>query len=178
MMRKLDRRDMSLTRAAAAALLVALLAGCARPEPQAAGLAIPVNPLCTVCDDFLRCEAAGAGQDDYRVLHLQNKTFVAQLATILDFLLQYVRERKEDVRPLAIYFSAGGPARTGVEAVTDLVRHRIAVPDGWIDQADGAWHGSDGAVLGQCRVLPLPEGRELVKNLRAAAPGPAQGGGG
>jgi hypothetical protein len=155
-------------RALAALAAVALLAACT-PKPADLKLAIPVNALCTTCDDFLRCEAAGATDGSFQLLHLENKTFLAQVATIWDFLVQAIRERKEDIRPLAIYSSAGGPARRGANAVTDLIQHRINIPDGWIDQANGEWHGTDGLVKGQCTLLPLPEGRELVKKMRAAA---------
>lgn len=154
-------------RALAAVAAVALLAACT-PKPSDLKLAIPVNALCTTCDDFVRCEASGTTDGSYQLLHLENKTFWAQIATIWDFLVQAIHERKEDRRPLAIYASAGGPAQRGADAVTDLVQHRIAVPDGWIDQVNGEWHGTDGVVKGQCTLLPLPEGRELVKKLRAA----------
>lgn len=164
------RKTRARPRTGAAALVAAMALTACTPKPPGIELAIPVNPLCTTCDDFVRCEAAGQTDGSYSLLHLENKSFWAQIATIADYLLQAVRERKTDLRPLAIYSSAGGAPQRGGAAVTDLVAHRIAIPDGWIDQVNGEWHGADDGVKGQCRLLPLAEGRALVKELRARAP--------
>jgi hypothetical protein len=160
---------------AAPLALVLLLAACARQEPLPE-LLIPINPLCTTCNDFIRCDAAARPGEpvqggDYTMFHLQPKSMLAQMATIFDFLLQHFRQREEDRRPVAVYSTRrrGLEPVTGAEAVTDLRRHRIAVPEGRIDQASGAWHGADGALLGQCRLVPVAEGRQLTARLREPA---------
>jgi hypothetical protein len=160
----------------AIAFALAGLAGCSPQQQPARELLIPINPLCTTCNDFIRCDAAAQPGEpvqgpDYQIFHLRPKTMLAQMATIFDFLLQHLREREEDRRPLAVYSARrrGLEPSAGAEAVTDLRRDRINVPDGWIDQATGAWHGADGALRGQCRLLPVAEGRELVERLRRPA---------
>jgi len=149
-------------------MAMALLAACAPPVADEQ-LAIPLNPLCSTCDDFLRCEAVGAGGDDFLLLHLRQKTFWAQVATIWDYLAQAFREREQDRRPLATYASGSVPemvSDTNI-AVIDLRQHRIAIPGGWIDQRNGDWH-HDG-LRGHCRLLPRPEGRALLQQLRTPA---------
>ncbi|MCL4778400.1 MAG: hypothetical protein KJ054_12935 [Gammaproteobacteria bacterium] len=147
-------------------MAMAWLAACAPPAADEQ-LAIPLNPLCSTCDDFLRCDEAAARDHDFLLLHLEQKTFWAQVATIRDYLVQVFHEREEDRRPLVIYTSEMVPDIFKAEAVIDLAQHRIALPGGWIDQRNGAWHHNAG-VKGQCRMLPRQEGRTLVRQLRAS----------
>jgi hypothetical protein len=152
---------------ATALAVAATLAGC-MPKRDYASFAVSVNPMCTTCEDFVRCDAAAEG-GGVQLVYLRQKPFLAQLATIADYLFQFFRDRHQDHRPVTIYTEAAG-ARDSGEAVTDLDRHRIQLPSGWIDQTDGSWHGADGAPLGRCRVLTHPEGRELARSL-AGRPG-------
>lgn len=154
---------------ASVALATAVLLTACTQEPAEVDLLIPINPLCTVCDDFIRCSAGPAGDGAATIFHLGHKTFLAQVLTIFDYPMRVFRERESDERPLAIYppgSTAPEPA-TGAVATTDLVAHRIAVPGGWIDQATGAWHGSDDLVKGSCTLMPVAEGRQFVRGLRA-----------
>ncbi|MEO8444278.1 MAG: hypothetical protein ABI567_04650 [Gammaproteobacteria bacterium] len=154
-------------------VLLGILAGCGTPPPDVK-LLIPVNSKCTTCDDFIRCDAGSSnaavydpGFDLYR---LEPKGIAAQLATVWEFLIQLFHTRTEDFRPLTVYTQRVGPTgglqRTvagNAEARTDLVARRIHLPESWIDQASGDWHGADDAVRGVCRVLKPVEGRELLK---------------
>lgn len=162
-------------RLCAAILLVAGVTACT-PEPNDTTLLIPVNPLCTTCDDFIHCDTTTA-QDNadptgtYMLYHLRPKSSLAQMATIFDFLLQAFRQREEDLRPLSAYApgTEGPQFDPDAEAVTNLLSHRISVPDGWIDQVNGDWHGANDGIRGRCRLLPIAEGRQLIKQLRQNA---------
>ena len=156
-----------LLRALPVLALATSLAAC-MPKRDYGNVAIPVNPMCTTCEDYVRCDPATGG-GTVELYWLRQKPFLAQLATIADYLFQFFRDRHEDHRPLTVYTEAAGGVAAG-EAVTDLDRKRIQLPSGWIDQADGRWHGADGRPLGQCRLLTRPEGRELARSL-AGRPG-------
>ena len=162
-----------------------MLAGCGSPPPKI-GLLIPVNALCTTCDDLIRCDGASANaavyDPSFDLYRLEPKGTLAQLATVWEFLIQLVYTKEEDQRPLSMYQQRQGYreaferklAGSG-EARIDLVRHRINLPEGWIDQANGEWHGADDSLRGFCRVLTPLEGRELLKLFtdRPADPKPA-----
>jgi len=165
------------------AAFVGLLAGCAAPTPQAE-LLIPVNAKCTTCEDFIRCDGgsgnAAVYDPSFDIYRLEPKGTLAQLATVWDFLIQLFYTRTEDVRPLSIYAQRRGEttafkrSSTGnAEARIDLVRHRIHLPEGWIDQVTGERHGTNDALRGACRVLAPADGRELLK-LFAEAPAAGQ----
>ena len=142
-----------------------LLTACA-PTPTPVALAIPIDPRCTTCDDFIACEpsdAAGAGRVVY---HLQPKTFLAQVATIFDYLLQAVWQRAADERPLNIFSDSGVQSAVGR---LDLQSHAIGIGDRLIDQRSGAWSSRDGALLGECRLMPLTEGRSFLKERNAGS---------
>jgi hypothetical protein len=155
------------------AVVLVILGGCGSPPPQV-DLLIPVNPKCTVCEDFIRCDAGNANPAVYDpvfdVYRLEHKSTLAQLATVWEFLIQLFYTRTEDFRPLSVYAQRPGTAApfertiTGdAEARTDLVTHRIFVPGGWIDQVTGARYGEDDEPRGVCRLLKPAEGRELLK---------------
>jgi len=160
-------------------VLVVLLMGCAAPVPQVE-LLIPVNAKCTTCEDFIRCEGnsgnAAVYDPSFDIYRLEPKGTLAQLATVWEFLIQLFYTRTEDVRPLSIYAQRPGETEvfrrtftSNAEARIDLVRHRINLPDGWIDQVTGERHGPDDALRGSCRVMAPADGRELLK-LFAEAP--------
>jgi hypothetical protein len=154
-------------------MLLGILVGCGSPLPQVE-LLIPVNAKCTTCEDFIRCEGTtgnAAVYDPYfDIYRLEPKGTLAQLATVWEFLIQLFYTRTEDVRPLSIYTQRRGvtevferSTRPNAEARIDLVRHRIYLPDGWIDQVTGERHGGDDTPSGSCRVLMPADGRELLK---------------
>ena len=137
-----------------------ILAGCSvRPEPT--GLALPIDRRCTTCDDFIACSPTDATAET--LYHLQPKSFLAQVATIFDYLLQAVWQRAEDERAVRTY-TGTAPVATSAAAI-DLVNHRIRIGDLTIDQTSGNWLASDGGIIGQCRLLPLAEGRDQVKDM-------------
>ena len=166
---------MSRTPQIALLLLVSLLGACGRPGGHTTfkDLAIPINLRCTTCDDFVRCTREDAptnsltGRPDNVVYRLKEKTFWAQIATIADYLLQLVRDKTTDERPLAIYRETGA-LRTiehdrAWRAQIDIMAARITLPDHSIDQRTGAWYDSAGRNVGQCQALPRREGFALVR---------------
>jgi hypothetical protein len=168
-------------------LLVSLLSACGRPGGHGVpnDLAIPINLRCTTCDDFIRCTRQDAptnaltGRPDNTVYRLKEKTFWAQIATIADYLLQFVRDKTVDERPLAIYREAGA-VRTiehdrAWRARIDVTAARITVPDRSIDQRSGNWYDSAGQSVGRCQALPRREGYALVREFLGK---PALAGGG
>lgn len=162
-------------------VVLGALAGCGSPPPQVA-LLIPVNAKCTTCEDFIRCDGGSANaavyDPSFDIYRLEPKGILAQLATVWEFLIQLFHTRTEDFRPLSVYTQR--PGVTGImersaagktEARVDLVRHRIHVPDGWIDQVTGERHGADDAYRGSCRLLSPADGRELLKLFTEASKG-------
>jgi hypothetical protein len=126
------------------AVLVAslLLAACDRGPAAlpAESLQIRINLLCTTCDDFLRCERrvdveADLGTDSpqiYRIYRLREKTFWAQIATIWDYLVQWLQRKTSDERPLTVYLN-DGDARSMLDisgsARVDAAVGLISLPD-------------------------------------------------
>lgn len=154
-------------------LLLGMLAGCGSPPPKV-DLLIAVNARCTTCEDFIRCDGGSSNaavyDPSFDLYRLEPKGVLAQLATVWEFLIQLFHTRTEDFRPLTVYEQRPGDsaglrrtATGNAEARTDLVRNRIHLPEGWIDQITGAWHGADDAIQGSCRLVPPVEGRELIK---------------
>jgi len=162
--------------AALAASLV--LAACDRGPVAlpAESLQIRINLLCTTCDDFLRCERradveAALGTDSpqiYRIYRLREKSFWAQIATIWDYLVQWLQRKTSDERPLTVYLNDGdersildisGSAR--VDAAVGL----ISLPDSSIDMRNGDWRDLRGESQGRCTTLPRREGYAWVRAL-------------
>lgn len=164
-------------------VILAMLAACGAPPPTA-DLLIPVNAKCTTCEDFIRCDGGSANAAVYDptfdLYRLEPKSVLAQIATVWHFLIQLFYTRTEDFRPLTVYAQRPGDsqafsrtANKAGEARTDLVENRIYLPEGWIDQVNGEWHGADGSLRGACRVLKPAEGRELLKLFPEPAKGDA-----
>jgi hypothetical protein len=140
---------------------------------SAADLAIPINLKCTTCDDFIRCTAtaatpdASSGQTPATVYRLREKTFWAQIATIGDYLVQFLREKTTDERPFAVYVDSGAARRIEYDpdarARIDAIAATISLRQESIDQRDGAWRGAAGALLGQCVAMPRKKGYALVR---------------
>jgi len=154
------------------------LAACDRGPTAlpAESLQIRINLLCTTCDDFLRCErrvdgAATLGTDPtqtYRIYRLREKSFWAQIATIWDYLVQWLRRKTSDERPLTVYLNDGdvrsvldiaGSAR--VDAAVGL----ISLPDSSIDMRNGDWRDLRGELQGRCKTMPRREGYAWVRSL-------------
>lgn len=153
----------------AAAMVVA---GCNRgPTPlPAETLQIRINLLCTTCDDFLRCtRAEDASRGDlYRIYRLREKSFWAQIATIWDYLVQWIHRKTTDTRPLTVYLNDGDQRRVlneEAQARVDAVAGLISLPDSSIDMRDGHWRDPQGATIGQCVTLPRREGYAWVRML-------------
>jgi hypothetical protein len=143
--------------------------------PAAGALAIPINLLCTTCNDFQRCvRAAGAAPAEPVVYRIEEKSFWAQVATIGDYLMQLFRPKTRDERDASMYRSVGGQRRIerGLRVRIDSVAQRITYPDASIDQRTGDWFGADGARLGHCTALTRREGFALLREfLGRPAPG-------
>ena len=160
------------TRLGSATLVAALLllAGCDRgPAPlPSESLQIRINLLCSTCDDFLRCDALGVTPDteSYRLYRLREKSFWAQIAPIWDYLIQLVRRKTTDVRPLSVYENQGELRRVSDvvgKARIDAAAGLLQLPDSTIDMRNGEWRTSTGELQGQCRTLPRREGYAWVR---------------
>lgn len=149
-------------------MLALALAACGPLPGPERELVIPVNDLCTTCVDFLRCEADGAADGALTLYVLEQKTFMAQIATIWQYLVQYVNPRKTDRRGVTVWTHSGqGSASSSTgQAEQDLVSFELRLPGARIDQYTGAWYGAGDTRLGSCRVLARAEGRELLASLR------------
>lgn len=163
---------MKSTSLGSATLVAALLlvAGCARgPAPlPAESLQIRINLLCSTCDDFIRCEASGRAPEanSYRLYRLREKSFWAQIATIWDYLIQLIRRKTTDVRPLSVYENQGELRRVSSVVGTariDAASGLIQLPGSTIDMRNGEWRTSTGDLQGQCRTLPRREGYAWVR---------------
>jgi hypothetical protein len=165
-------RVMKSTRLGQTMLIAALLlvAGCDRgPSPlPPESLQIRINLLCSTCDDFLRCEVSGVTPqaDSYRLYRLREKSFWAQIATIWDYLVQLVRRKTTDVRPLSVYENQGERRRVSSvvgKARIDAAAGLIQLPDSIVDMRNGEWRTPTGELQGQCRTLPRREGYAWVR---------------
>lgn len=151
-------------------LVVLGLAGCGPLPGPERELAIEINDLCTTCVDFLRCEADAAAGDAMTLYVLEQKSFMAQIATIWQYLVQYINPRKTDQRGVMVWTASGdGPPTSSTgQAEQDLVTFEIRLPGARIDQYTGAWYGAGDTRLGSCRVLTRAEGRDLLASLRGS----------
>ncbi|MBU6379005.1 MAG: hypothetical protein KJS95_10795 [Gammaproteobacteria bacterium] len=147
------------------------LAACDRgpaPLPPEA-LQIRINLLCTTCDDFLRCtRTADAGSERYLLYRLREKSFWAQIATIWDYLVQWLRRKSADTRPLTIYENVNDARRVVLvegRARVDAVSGLIALPDASIDMRNGDWRDRAGELQGRCSTLKRREGYAWVRGL-------------
>lgn len=150
------------------------LVGCDRgpaPLPPEA-LKIRINLMCTTCDDFLRCQRADTDAESYRIYRLREKSVWAQIATIGDYLVQWLHRKTSDTRPLTVYDNLGDlrqivseDGRARVDRVTGL----LTLPDGSIDLRDGQWRSVTGEPQGECRTMPRREGYAWVRALLGRA---------
>lgn len=152
-------------------LLLPLCAiGCARQQQPmpAEQLQIKINLLCTTCDDFLRCTATDqSAESGFKLYRLREKSFFAQIATIWDYLIQWIHRKTEDRRPLTIYLEQGGVSRVLVPDATakvDLVTGLVTLPDSTIDMRDGSWFIA-GESVGQCQTMARRDGYRWLRSL-------------
>jgi hypothetical protein len=156
----------SLRRSFTVLVLLALSACGRAPQPvPPESLVIRINILCTTCDEFLRCEDPGKPAES-RVYRLREKSFWAQVATIWDYLVQWIRRKTTDARPVTLYLERGD-VRTRIDleraAQLDLVAGRLSVDDTTIDLRDGTWRATNGEPRGTCVQMPRREGYALVR---------------
>lgn len=162
------------------ALLAALLVlGACSPRAEripAEQLQIRINLLCTTCDDFLRCSASPESEE-FVLYRLREKSFWAQIATIWDYLIQSVRPKTADSRPLTIYAQSTldgsttrrvllDESRTRADmAKVDMVTGLITLPDSLIDMRNGEWRDPQGEILGSCSTMSRREGYAWIRAL-------------
>jgi hypothetical protein len=134
-------------------------------------LQIRINLLCTTCDDFLRCQS-DPKSDDFLLYRLREKSFWAQVATIWDYLIQSVRPKTADTRPLAIYEQSRSEEVISRKTVLESGRARvdlrsglITLPDALIDMRNGEWRDLRGEILGSCSSMPRREGYAWIRSL-------------
>ena len=159
-----------MKRLAATIVVLLALAGCGPLPGPERELAIEVNDLCTTCVEFLRCEADGSAAGSLTLYVLEQKSFMAQIATIWQYLVQYINPRKTDQRGVTVWTASGQGAATSTsgQAEQDLVTFQIRLPGARIDQYSGAWYGAGDTRLGNCRLLTRAQGRELLASLRGS----------
>jgi len=152
-------------------LLVSVVAsGCGRQPPPLPTdqLQIKINLLCTTCDDFLQCSASGQSiESGFKLYRLREKSLFAQIATIWDYLVQWVRRKTADNRPLTVYMEEDGARRIVLEAAearVDMVSGLITLPDSTIDMRNGSWIVA-GEAAGQCRTMVRRDGYLWVRSL-------------
>jgi hypothetical protein len=154
-------------------MLVALLSGCGAKAPQT-DLVIPINVRCSTCTDYIRCDNAAANpavhDPAFSLYELQAKGPGNDITTIPEYFLQFVEPKTSYTRPLAVHaqmveVSGQLDRHTSTEqtATIDVVRHRISLPDAWIDQLNGEWHGTDDSPKGICRILGRQEGGQIAE---------------
>jgi hypothetical protein len=153
-------------------MLLAVLAGCGG-RPPASNLRIPVNVRCSTCTDYIRCEAPAAapvaGEQAFSLYILEAKGPGYEITSITEYFLQFAEPKTRHTRPLSLRVQTGGTAgpagrRTsmGLTATIDQRVHRIELPEAWIDQRTGEWHGKDDRLRGVCRSLSREDGRQTA----------------
>lgn len=156
-------------RVAMALALCLWLGACGSAAPSQSGFRIAVDLRCTTCNDFMRCTAENADaaypQIPLTVYRLREKSFWSQVATIGDYLFQWVRSKSSDRRPFVAYKRVEGVWSTSSagEAIIDTAVARIVLGGASIDQRSGAWITPGAA--GLCAVMPRKEGFALVRQL-------------
>lgn len=150
-------------------MLVVVLAGCgAKPPPT--DLLIPVNVRCSTCTDYMRCEAPvvnpAPGEQAFSLYILEARGPGNEITSITEYFLQFAEPKTRYTRPLSVHVQTGGKAgrrsSLGLTAIIDQRAHRIELPDAWIDQRNGEWHGQDDRLRGTCRTLSREEGRQVA----------------
>jgi hypothetical protein len=153
-------------------MLVTALAGCGA-KPPATDLLIPVNVRCSTCTDYMRCEATAVepvtGDQAFNLYILEARGPGNEIHSITEYFLQFVEPKTRYTRPLSVHVQTGGKdgqavrrSSMGLTATIDQRTHRIELPDAWIDQRNGEWHGEDNSLRGTCRSLSREAGRQAA----------------
>lgn len=156
-------------RVATALALCLWLGACGSAAPSQSGFRIAVDLRCTTCNDFVRCAANDADaanpQTSVTVYRLREKSFWSQVATIGDYLFQWVRSKSSDRRAFVAYKRVEGMWSTAAagEAIIDTTAAKIVLGGESIDQRSGAWMTPGAA--GLCALMPRKEGFALVRQL-------------
>jgi len=151
----------------------------AQVDPE---LSVGISELCTVCNDVIRCERdARLDGPEIVVYNLLEDTVWQQIATIWDYLIQFISPKTDDVRAMVIYeLKTAGTATPRVipdqEATVDAATLSIRMPDDIeVDQTTGRWWrelpGGEEQELGRCTLLDFTAGRELLEELNPGAAG-------
>ncbi|MBM4221399.1 MAG: hypothetical protein FJ170_05565 [Gammaproteobacteria bacterium] len=153
-------------------MLVTVLAGCGA-KPPATDLLIPVNVRCSTCTDYIRCEAAAGnpavGGQAFSLYALEARGPGNEITSITEYFLQFAEPKTRFGRPLSVHVqttgATGQPERRssmGLTVTIDQATHRLELPDAWIDQRTGEWHGRDDSLRGTCRILGREQGRQAA----------------
>lgn len=159
--------------------------GCSGPPPAPVEVELRagVSEFCTTCNDVIVCERAdvdtAADLPPVIVYNLLPDTFWQQVATIWDWLIQWIKPITIDVRAMTAYeldsLDNGEPRVVpGQQATVNGPERRIAVPGGYIDQVSGDWYrsGTDGdRRVGQCELLKFVDGLALLRRLQGTDQG-------
>lgn len=157
-------------------LLLAVAPLAPASEPVTADMAVGVSELCTTCNDVIRCERTAGDGPPIVVYNLLEDGFWAQIATIWDYLVQFISPKTEDIRDMTVYeltAAGSGPVTVnrGLEATVDAQARIIRVPGSQIDQRSGRWYSvsasGDETELGRCELLEFAAGREFITSLNA-----------
>jgi len=168
---------MKINRQLALCIILTGLASTSRAAPVDLDLKVGISEVCTTCNDVIRCDRdvdAAENIPAVVVYNLLEDTFWQQIATIWDYLIQFISPKTDDVRAMTIYeLQTPDVDRPRViaeqEALVDAETRRVAVPGGWIDQRSGAWHlaasGGSERQVGNCQLLDFSAGQDLLNNL-------------
>jgi len=159
-----------------ALVLGSLLAAGAAPAQVEPDLEVGVSELCTTCNDVIRCERApGLDGPEIVVYNLLEDDIWQQIATIWDYLVQFISPKTDDVRAMVIYELATADAASpriirDQQATVDAATLTIRLPGGLeIDQKTGRWQrsgaGNEAQELGRCTLLEFAAGRSLIEKL-------------
>jgi hypothetical protein len=99
---------------------------------------------------------------------LRAKNAWGQIATIWDYFISPIREKKTDERPLTVYVAESTRKyllEDKAKAKVDLAQRRILLPTTVIDMRQGEWLSATGVSQGQCELLPPREGYRFVREL-------------
>jgi hypothetical protein len=163
--------------------LFALIAVSATAAQEDLERAVGISELCTVCNDVVRCERSADASVDGPPLVIYNlleDSFWQQIATIWDYLVQYISPKTDDVRAMTVYEFASVDSKTprvipDQQATVDAATLTIRLPDSQIDQVSGRWlragPGGVELMLGQCELLDFAAGRALLAGLSVNEPG-------
>lgn len=126
--------------------------------------------LCTMCEAYVQCSAeqpTTSNAPAFTLYYFETKTFWGQIATIWDYFAKWFDPVTSEKRPATVF------KFTPIEQpnVTTPVTAYLSVADATID-IDGtrinrntlAWFANDGATIGSCSRLGIPESMAMIEN--------------